>query len=191
MAMILTEEQTMLRDSARAFLADHAPVAQLRQLRGQRDGDGFSRALWKQFAEMGFTGILVPEEHGGLGLGHVEAGVVMEEIGRYLSVSPFFASSVVAATAIRLAGSAAQQAEWLPAIASGERIATLAVDEHGKHRPDRIALTATKTSDGYRLDGAKTLVAHGHVAELLVVAATTPAGVALFAVDRGTNGVKA
>ncbi len=192
MALVLTEEQTMLRDSARRFLADNAPVAHLRQLRDAHDGTGFSRDLWKRFAEMGFTGILVPEELGGIGLGFVGAGVVMEEIGRHLSVSPFFASSVVAVTAIRHAGSAAQQREWLPAIASGERIATLAVDEHSKHRPDQIALTATQTSAGYRLDGSKNFVGHGHVADLLIVAARTPevgADITLFSVSRETPGV--
>ena len=81
MALILTEEQTMLRDSARNFLTEQAPVSQLRGLRDHADASGFSRGLWAQFAEMGFTGVLVPEAHGGLGLGHVEAGVVMEQIG--------------------------------------------------------------------------------------------------------------
>jgi alkylation response protein AidB-like acyl-CoA dehydrogenase len=189
MALILTEEQTMLRDSARSFLADNAPVLQLRSLRDRRDETGFSRALWTQFAEMGFTGVLVPEAHGGLGLGLVEAAVVMEEIGRHLSVSPFLASSVVAVTAIGHAGTAAQQAEWLPAIASGECIATLAVDEHGKHCPQGIALKATKSGDGYRLDGHKTFVLDGQAADLLIVAARTGGGISLFTVRRDTPGL--
>ena len=188
MALILTDEQTMLRDSARVFLAENAPVAELRRLRDTRDDAGYSRDLWASFAEMGYTGMLVPEEHGGLGLGHVEAGVVMEEIGRHLSATPFLASSVVAVTAIRLAGSAAQQREWLPTIARGERVATLAIDEHSKHAPDRIALSATPTSGGYRLDGSKTLVVDGHAADLLIVAARAPE-LALFVVPRDTPGV--
>ncbi|CAN5712688.1 acyl-CoA dehydrogenase family protein [soil metagenome] len=196
MSLILTEEQTMLRDSARSFLAENAPVSQLRELRDSQDSSGFSRALWQRFAEMGYTGILVPEAHGGLGLGFVEAGVVMEEIGRHLSVSPFFASSIVAVTAIRAAGTAEQQARLLPALASGERIATLAVDEQSKHRPERIQLRAEKTAGGWVLDGAKTLVLEGHAADWLIVAARTSAasasadGIGLFLVPRDTPGVQ-
>ncbi len=196
MALVLTEEQGMLRDSARAFLADNAPVSQLRQLRDTRDKDGFSRSLWKQFAEMGFTGVLIPESHGGLGLGLVEAGVVMEEIGRHLSASPFFASSVVATTALLSAGSGAQKQAYLPRIASGELIATLAIDESAKHQPKNTALKAVPAGSGYTLNGAKTFVVDGHVADLLIVAARTSgaagdvAGITLFLVDRQSAGVE-
>ncbi|MBI3368375.1 MAG: acyl-CoA dehydrogenase family protein, partial [Burkholderiales bacterium] len=190
MPLVLTEEQSMLRDSARNFLADNAPVSQLRQLRDTKDELGYSKALWQRFAEMGFTGILVPEAHGGLGLGFVEAGVVMEEIGHNLTASPFFASSVVAVTAIRHAGSQAQQAALLPALASGERIATLALDEHSKHNPARIECQATLRGDGWVIDGAKRFVVDGHVADLLIVAARTSAdGLTLFAVPRSTAGI--
>ncbi|HYS12101.1 MAG TPA: acyl-CoA dehydrogenase family protein, partial [Burkholderiaceae bacterium] len=144
MSFVLTEEQTLLRDSARVFLAEKAPVVELRRLRDTHDGTGFSRSLWQSFVEMGFTGMLVPEAHGGLGLGHVEVGVVMQEIGRNLTASPFFASSVVAVSAIVHSASPAQQASLLPPLARGERIATLAVDESSKHRPDQIALRATR-----------------------------------------------
>src|SRR5437588_2175950 len=94
MALVLDEQQAMLQESARSFLADKAPVAHLRKLRDSRDADGFSRDLWKEFAEMGFTGVLVPEEHGGLGLGNVEAGTIMEEICRNLTPSPFWTSEI-------------------------------------------------------------------------------------------------
>jgi acyl-CoA dehydrogenase len=196
MALVLNEEQGMLRDSVRTFLADNAPVSRLRQLRDTQDATGFSRSLWQRFAEMGFTGILVPEAHGGQGLGHVEAAVVMEEIGRHLCASPFLASSVVAVTAIRAAGTEAQQAALLPSLASGERIATLAVDEHSKHRPQDIALQASKSGDGWVLDGSKTFVLDGHVADLLIVAARTSGavgdaeGITLFLVPRTTPGVE-
>jgi len=196
MALVLTEEQTMLRDSARTFLADNAPVAQLRTLRDERDGDGFSRPLWQRFAEMGFTGILVPEAHGGLGLGHLEAGVVMEEIGRHLSVSPFLASSVVAVTAIRAAGREAQQARWLPALANGERIASLAVDEASKHRPQHIALQARRDGDGWVLNGEKSFVVCGAAADDLIVAARSAGeaddaqGIGLFVVPRAASGIE-
>ena len=130
MALILTDDQTQLRDSARDFLSEQSPVKALRQLRDSADADGFSRPLWGQFAEMGYTGVLVPESHGGLGLGHVEAGVVMDQIGRQLCASPLLASGIVAVTALKLGGSAAQQSAWLPKLASAQAIATLSLPEN-------------------------------------------------------------
>jgi len=195
MSLILTEEQTMLRDSARDFLSERAPVLQLRRLRDTQDATGFSPELWSQFAEMGFTGVLVPEAQGGLGLGHVEAGVVMEQIGHQLAASPFLASAIVAATALKHAGSAAQQALWLPKLARGEAIATLALDEGTKHRPTHTALKAAAAGAGFTLDGAKCFVLDGHVADLLVVAARTAGqpgdteGITLFLVERTAPGV--
>src|SRR5262249_11781164 len=100
MSLILNTEQEMLRDNARGFLSKNAPVAHLRQLRDSKDAIGFSRALWAQFAELGWAGILIPQEHGGLALGHVEMGVVMEELGRTLTPSPLLSTAIVAATAI-------------------------------------------------------------------------------------------
>ena len=197
MALVLNEEQTMLRDSARAFIGEKSPVAQLRALRDKRDETGFSRELWSGFASMGFTGILVPEAYGGLGLGCVEAGIVMEEIGRTLTASPFLSTGVLAATALARAGSDAQKTRYLPAIAAGELVAALAVDESAKHRPERIAATAKRTADGFSLSGAKTLVVDGHVADVLIVSArTSPAdaggtsGITLFLVDGKTAGIE-
>ena len=195
MALVLTEEQTMLRDSARGFMVDSAPVSQLRKLRDTQDADGFSRATWQRFGDMGFTGVLVPEANGGTGLGYVEAGIVMEEIGRNLSASPFLASGVVAVTALRHGGSEALQAALLPAIASGERVLTLAVDERTKHAPQHITLQATKSADGWHLNGAKNLVLNGHVAHQLIVVARTSgsahdqAGITLFLVDCTSPGI--
>ena len=190
MPLVLTEQQGQLRDSARDFLSDRSPVSRLRGLRDQRSGLGHDPQLWTQFAEMGFTGMCVPEAFGGLGLGQVEAGVVTEQIGRHLTASPFLASSVVAAAALSLAGSEAQKDTWLPRIASGEVIATLAVDEAGKHRPSAIALNATADGPHFVLDGQKTFVPDGHVAGLLVVAARTAQGVSLFLVEPGTPGLR-
>ncbi len=197
MSLILSTEQTMLRDSARSFLAEQSPVSALRQLRDSADATGFSRSLWAKFAEMGFTGVLVPEALGGLGLGAVESGVVMAQIGHQLCASPLLASSLVAVTALRQAGTPAQQQQWLPQLASGQTIATLAVDEGAKHRPLGFATTARVDSNGsgngvgWLLDGAKTLVLDGHVADLLIVAATLPeGGVGLFLVAPQTAGLQ-
>jgi alkylation response protein AidB-like acyl-CoA dehydrogenase len=195
MALVLTEEQSLLRDSARGLISDKAPVSHLRQLRDAKDATGFSRDLWATFAEMGFAGLLVPEEFGGSGLGCVEAGVVMEEIGRTLVPSPFLATSVLAASVLSRGGSAAQKSEHLPKLSAGSLLATLAVDEGPKHRPLQTGLQAVRSGNGFRLTGAKALVVDGHVADLLIVAARTGgsagerAGLTLFLVDPKAKGI--
>jgi alkylation response protein AidB-like acyl-CoA dehydrogenase len=197
MALVLNDEQTMLRDNARGFLAKNAPIAHLRALRDKRDADGFSRALWKNFVEMGWAGILVPQDYGGLGLGHVEAGVVMEELGRTLTPSPFLSTAVLAASAIVRTGTDQQKEKYLPRIVAGELIATVAVDETAKHHPDHTAMTAARAGKGFTLSGAKTFVIDGHVANLLIVAARTAgkagdtSGLTLFIVDANAPGVRA
>ena len=195
MPLVLTEEQSMLRDSARGLISDKAPVAHLRGLRDSKDATGFSRELWKTFAEMGFTGLLVPEKFGGSGLGCVEAGVVMEEIGRTLMPSPFLSTAVLAASALSRGGSEAQQSAHLPKIADGSLLVSLAVDEGTKHRPLHINLQAARAGNGFRLNGAKALVVDGHTADLLIVAARTGGaagernGLTLFLVDPKAKGV--
>jgi alkylation response protein AidB-like acyl-CoA dehydrogenase len=196
MPLVLNEEQNMLREHARGFLSKNAPIAHLRQLRDSKDATGFARPLWKEFVDLGWAGILIPIDHGGLGLGHVEAGVVMEELGRTLTPSPFLSTAVLAASTIARAGNDKQKSAYLPKIASGELIATLAVDESSKHRPEKIALSATGSGNGYTLKGAKTFVLDGHVADLFVVAARTSGaagdtkGITLYLVDAKSRGIK-
>jgi len=188
MPLYLDDDQTTLRDTAREFIADKAPVSHLRALRDAEDPTGFSRDLWRDFAEMGFTGMMVGEEHGGLGLGHVEAGVVLEEIGRNLSPSPFLSTAVAAVAALKGTGAADR---WLPGIAAGETVAALAIDEGAKHR-ERVECRAERDGNGFRLSGTKRFVAHGHVADFLLVSARTAGGpddrdgITLFAVPRDT-----
>ena len=196
MPLYHSEDQAMLKDSAAPFIAESAPVTHLRALRDSNDSTGFSRDLWKQFGEMGFTGILVPEDKGGLGLGHVEAGIVLEEIGRNLSPSPFLSTSVGAAAALTAAGGATAD-EWLPRIAAGDAIVALAIDESARHRPDRVAMKAERSGNGFKLTGSKTFVLHGHVADMLLVAARTGGapgeedGLTLFAVPKDASGMTA
>ncbi|QOZ30897.1 acyl-CoA dehydrogenase family protein [Bradyrhizobium sp. CCBAU 53421] len=195
MALVLTEEQSMLRDSARGLISDKAPVAHLRSLRDSKDSTGFSRELWKTFAEMGFSGLLVPDQFGGSGLGCVEAGIVMEEIGRTLMPSPFLATSVLAASALSRGGSEAQKAQHLPGIADGSLLAALAIDEGAKHRPLQTKLQATRAGNGFKLSGDKAFVVDGHTADLLIVAARTAGsagdknGLTLFLVDPKAKGL--
>ncbi|KAF0183940.1 MAG: acyl-CoA dehydrogenase-like protein [Hyphomonadaceae bacterium] len=190
-----TQEQNMLKDMVAPFLAENAPVKHMRNLRDADDKIGFSRGLWKQFAELGLTGILIPETEGGLGLGHVEAGIVLEQIGRNLTPSPFLATAVAGAQALKNA-SAEMRGNWYPKIVSGDAIIGLAIDESSKHRPQAVELIAERMGNGFRLNGSKQFVLHGHIADLLLVSARTSgatdeeAGISLFAIARDTKGIE-
>ncbi len=189
MPMFLNDDQTMLRDSAREFLKTEAPVSHMRKLRDEGCKDGFRHALWKQFGEMGFTGILIGEDDGGLGLGHVEAGVVLEEIGRNLSPSPFLTTAVAGVSALNLGGQHLKD-KFFPGILAGETVLALAIDEHAKHRPAQIATKAEKSGNGFKLSGKKQFVVQGASADALIVAARTAGapgetdGITLFVVDK-------
>ena len=195
MPLYHTEDQAMLADTARGFLADEGNIAkQLRHFRDINCKDGFGHALWKQFAEMGLTGMLVGEADGGLGMGHVEAGIVLEEIGRNLTPSPFLTSSVMAATALGGA-SADLKGRYLPGLIAGDSVFAVAIDEGPKHRPERIATRATRSGNGFKLSGSKAFVVQGGSADMLVVAARTAGddtdndGITLFAVPRDAAGM--
>ena len=199
MALVLTDDQTMVRDSADGFFAAEAPVAQLRKLRdadgGAGDATGFDRGLWAKMAEMGFAGMLVPEAHGGSGFGYVAAGLVQEAIGRNLSLSPLLSTAILAATALVRGGTAEQQAKYLPQIASGARLFALASDESPRHAPMHVTTRAEASGNGFKLNGTKNFVLDGHVADTLIVAARTDgdnddaAGITLFLVDAKAAGV--
>jgi alkylation response protein AidB-like acyl-CoA dehydrogenase len=194
MAMTYNEDQSMLRDSARDFMKTEAPVAHLRKYRDMDCKDGFSHDLWKQFSEMGFTGILIPEADGGLGMGHVEAGIVLEEIGRNLSPSPFLSTSVVAVEALKAADKAMRD-RWFPGILAGETVIGIALEEGKKHHPEKIALKAERSGNGFKLSGAKQFVVQGSSADMLIVAARTGGavgetdGLTLFAVEKDAAGL--
>ncbi|WP_199504008.1 acyl-CoA dehydrogenase family protein [Qipengyuania sp. YIM B01966] len=189
------DDQAMLADTARQFMADEGSIKnQLRHWRDRECKDGFGHGLWGQFGEMGFAGMLVDEADGGLGMGHVEAGIVLEEIGRNLTPSPFLTSSVLAATAFKDA-SAELRGRWLPGLVSGEKVYAVALDEGAKHRPERITTRAERSGNGFRLTGEKTFVLHGASADMIVVAARTAGadddaeGITLFAVPRDASGM--
>jgi alkylation response protein AidB-like acyl-CoA dehydrogenase len=191
MALVLNEEQIMLRDTARDFLAARAPVSHLRELRDRGEPDGFSRDVWAEMAELGWSAILVPEAHGGLGYGYTGLGLVLEETGRTLTPSPLLGTALTAVAALNMAGSPAQCAAILPGIAAGERILALACDEASRHRPGQIATTAVASTGGYRLNGHKTAVIDGHAADTFIVSAWTGNGLSLFLVPAAATGVVA
>src|SRR6056300_74689 len=119
MAFVLTEEQTMLRDMAKDFFTEQVPVANLRKLRDEENADGYDKDVWKQIVELGFAGILIPEEHGGTGFGPMGLGIVMKEAGRTLAASPLYSTAVLGAGLVLKAGSESQKADLLPKIAGG------------------------------------------------------------------------
>jgi alkylation response protein AidB-like acyl-CoA dehydrogenase len=174
-------------------MADEGRIAtQLRHWRDTGCKDGFGHGLWKQFADLGLTGILIPEAQGGAGLGQVEANLVLEEIGRNLTPSPFLTTAV---TAVRALEGSAQADRWFPGIAAGETVAAFAIDEGKHHHPAGTALAATRQGNGFVLNGTKQFVVHGGSADVILVAARTGGsagdtdGLTLFAVPRDTAGL--
>ena len=196
MPMILNEEQNMLKDTAKDFCTNSTPIDRLRKLRDEDNPDGFDRDTWAAMVELGWAGIPFPEEHGGLAFGYKGLGVVTEETGRTLAASPLYATVWVAGTAINIGGSDAQKSELLPKIAGGELLMALALEESHRHNPYGIAMTAEASGDGFTLNGAKTFVLDGHVADKIIVAARTSGaagdrdGITLFIVDRTATGVE-
>jgi alkylation response protein AidB-like acyl-CoA dehydrogenase len=191
---LLTDDQKMLQDTAAGFLAEEGSIA--KQLRHWRDigcKDGFGHGLWKQFAELGLTGICIPEDAGGLGLGAVEAALVLEQIGRNLTPSPFLTTAVVAARAI---GGTAHAERWYPGILSGEAVLALAIDEGRRHAPEQTALSAERRGNGFVLNGTKQFVVQGASADMVVTAARTGGspgereGITLFAVAKEAAGLE-
>jgi alkylation response protein AidB-like acyl-CoA dehydrogenase len=191
----LDEDRIMLRDSAREFLTDKSPVSAHRKLRDSKNADGFDRDLWRGMKDLGWTGILIDEANGGSDFGHVGMALVCEEMGRTLAASPFLSTAVMAATTLRRGGSEEQKKKWLPAISDAKTIIALAVDESRKHNPEGTALKAEMSGNAFRLNGDKTFVVDGHVADQLVVAARTEGepgkkeGISLFLIDAKSPGI--
>lgn len=184
-----TDEQEELRRTVRSFLESKSSEAAVReQMETER---GFDPDVWKQMAEqMGLQGLHIPEEHGGSGFGYIELCIVLEEMGRALLCAPFFSSVVLAANALLHSGDEEAKQRHLPGIASGETIAALACTEpSGRWDEAGITLEATPSGDGFTLTGTKHFVIDGHVADLILVAARTAAGVSLFAVDGDATGL--
>ena len=153
MGLSLSEDQLILQQTAKSYLAENSPVARMRELRDSDDPTGFSRPLWKEMAEMGWPGILFPEELGGAGMGYGELGVVLEECGRVLAPEPFLSTVLLAGNAVRLGGSDALKKDLLPAVCSGDRVLAMAFQEHGRFDPHAVATRAEREGDGFRLTG--------------------------------------
>jgi alkylation response protein AidB-like acyl-CoA dehydrogenase len=195
MALVLNEEQRLIKQTAKSFLLDKAPVKALRELRDNRDETGCRRELWREMAELGWVGIVIPEQYGGFDYGYVGLGIVLEESGRTLTASPLVSSVLLGATAVVLGGREKQKETILPAVAAGELLLALALEETPQHAPTRIALAAAKSGDGFTLSGKKLFVLDGHVADKLIVVARTSGksgakeGITLFLIDAKSSGI--
>ena len=193
MALVLNEEQQLLRDSAKTFLQESSPVESLRKLRDS--GEEWSPTLWADMAEMGWPGIVIPEDYDGLEFGYVGAGLLFEECGRTLATSPLLSSSLVSSSIIAALGSEDQKQAVLPAIVSGEMILTLALNETNRFDPSATTMSATTDGDGFVLSGKKVHVLDGNIAQkILVVARTDGApgdkdGLSVFMVGRDSEGL--
>src|ERR1700722_12205707 len=194
---VLTEEQSMLRDAAHTWTQEKSPVTAFRKMRDSNAPLGYDPAAFAEMAEMGWTGFIIPEEYGGSDFGYLSLGLILEETGRTLTASPLLSSALAAALAIILGGSDAQKSAYLPKIAAGELVATLAIDEGPHHNPEKVALAATKSGAGYSLSGDKSFVLEGIAAGLYVVSARTSGkpgdkdGITLFLVPADAKGVAA
>jgi alkylation response protein AidB-like acyl-CoA dehydrogenase len=187
--LVLTEEQRLLSDSAKATVAAKAPLSLWRKLRADNDEAGYSRDFWRECASMGWAGILIPEAYGGLDFGLVGAGLVAREMGRTLAASPFLSTAVMAARALKGGGSETQKKLWLAKIAAGEAVVCVAIDEEARHDPAHISTSASPTAKGWRLDGAKTCALDGSVADAFLIAAKAGDESALYLIKADAPGL--
>lgn len=190
MALVLREEQLMLKDAAADFLRERAPVSHLREIRDSGNSDGFSRELWAEMVDMGWSAILVPEEYGGLGYGYTGLGIVLEESGRTLTPSPLLATALTGVAALIVGGNEKLCSRILPDVAGGKCFLSLACDEGARHAPERIETEAEVVDETVRLNGCKTAVLDGHIANAFIVSAWSGSGTSLFLVPAETAGVQ-
>lgn len=192
---VLSEEHAMLKDVARGWVEAHAPVSAYRALRDKGPAAAPDSALWREMADMGWTAIAVPEEHGGLGFGYVGLGLVLEQLGRTLVSSPLLGSALAVPSALVLGGNEDQQSRYLPRLASGALVSALAFEEGPRHEPHAVALKATPDGTGWVLNGRKRDVLGGADAGLFVVTARTAGdirneqGITLFLVEGEAAGL--
>ena len=173
MTLTLSEEQAFLKDTAKKFAQEKTPTTHFREIRDNENPECFDRKIWQEMAAQGWSGILVPEEYGGSNFGLAGIGVVLEELGRTLTPSPLFATSVVCATILNKAGNDSQKKEFLTKIASGEVTMAFALEEGPRHKPFSINLDAKKDGKNFILNGKKNFVIDGGFADYIIVVAKT------------------
>ena len=196
MKLVLNEEQQMLSDSAKDFAANRTPVNHFRSLRDNNDPLNWDKDVWKEMVDLGWAGILIPQEFGGSDFGLAGISVIMQEVGKTLTPSPLFATAVMGASAINTFGTQEQKAEYLPKIAAGNITTAIAIDEESHHAPFNSIAQAELVGDEWVLNGKKKFVVDGASADILIVLARTSgvkgdkAGLTLFIVDANDTGVE-
>ncbi len=197
MQLVLSEDQELLAKTAADLAAEHSPVSRVRRLRDSDDPDGFSRALWKQMAELGWVGIPFPERYGGADMGLADLAVILEALGRTLAPEPFLSTVLLGGQALLLGGSEAQQSEWLPGLVAGDKLLALAYQERAsRYDVRRVETRAEAAGSGWRLSGEKVQVLDGNSADVFLVSARVSggaadaAGIGLFLVQPGSEGLE-
>jgi alkylation response protein AidB-like acyl-CoA dehydrogenase len=195
MSLLLNEEQSLLKDSAKAFVDENSNLASIRSRRSEPNNPGIDQEKWQKVVDLGWTAIPFSEEYGGLGLGYAELGVVLEEIGRGLVDVPLFSNIVLAGGVLDLAGSDEQKKRFLPDLIAGTNFISLAYQEGARHTPNLVATKLTEGSKGLTLNGKKQLVLDGGSANHLIVVCrssgekTEREGLSIVVVDAKTEGV--
>ena len=192
MTLTLSEEQAFLKDTAKKFAQEKTPTTHFRQIRDTENPECFDRNIWTEMVTQGWSGILIPEKYGGSNFGLAGIGVVLEELGRTLTPSPLFATSVVCATLINKAGNESQKKEYLTKIASGDITMAFALEEGPRHQPSSIKLEAKKNKDTFVLNGKKNFVIDGGFANYIIVATKTSDKEdesSLFILDKNSKGL--
>ena len=196
MALVLTEDQELLAQTAQDFVRANSPISRLRALREAQDSVGFSRDVWQEMAQIGWAGILIPEEYGGAGMGLADLAVVLEAVGRNLAPEPFLSTVLLGGQLLARAGSSDQKQTWLPGIATGEKILALAYQEaRSRYDLNRVSTQAAAEGDAWILSGEKIQVLDGQNADALIVSARTAGedsdqdGITLFLLAPDTPGV--
>ncbi|MDG2419705.1 MAG: acyl-CoA/acyl-ACP dehydrogenase [Saprospiraceae bacterium] len=191
MNVVINEEQQMLKTSAKEFLKSKAPIEALRKLRDSNDPKGYDPTLWKEMAEMGWASLNIPEAYGGMNFGFVGFGQILEEMGRTLVASPIISTCLVGSSIINFGGSTMQKENFLPRIADGSILLSLASEESNAHKPLKVSTQYAKTDNGYSISGKKNFVIDGNIADYFIVTATDAEknGISLFIVDAKSEGI--
>ena len=196
MKLILTEEQEFLRDTAKDFAQERTPVTHFRSLRDNKDENLWDKDIWQEMVNLGWSGILIPEEFGGSDFGVAGISVILQECGKTLTPSPLFSTGVLGAYAISNFGTQEQKEKYLPKIVSGEITTALAVDESSHHDPSKTLFKAEQKGSVFLLNGKKTFVIDGASADVLIILARTSgnsgdlAGLTLFIIESDVDGIK-
>ena len=196
MALVLSEDQQLLRDSARHFCQDNAPISVVRRLRDEKSELGYDEAIWQQMIELGWPGMAIAEKYGGFEFGYTGLGLVLEETGRTLASSPLISSVLLGASLLSEAGNEEQKSKLLPQIVAGDLRLAVGVDEGPHHAPSRVACSAVKEGTEYILTGTKSFILDGQTADKLLVSARTSGepyserGISLFMLDANAQGLQ-